>query len=137
MSNAKHINALKSTSEALIKIRKELKPFVKLLDSDDTEQRAQAQAVVALSLGTVRYIGARIRGKDEGRKQEDPLRQELNQIRSVLVQIERKRKNKEENDSQMEPSPKKESKQTGPITTVTNEKDILSTSNKKVKVQKS
>ena len=134
MSNAKHINALKSTSEALIKIRKELKPFVKLLDSDDTEQRAQAQAVVALSLGTVRYIGARIRGKDEGRKQDDPLRQELNQIRSVLVQIERKRKSREENDSQMEASPEKESKQTGPITTVMNEKDILSTSNKKVKV---
>jgi hypothetical protein len=136
MSNAKHINALKSTSEALIKIRKELKPFVKLLDSDDAEQRAQAQAVVALSLGTVRYIGARIRGKDEGTKQDDPLRQELNQIRNVLVQIERKRKSREENDSQIEPLPKKESKQTGPTTTVTNEKATLSTPNKRMKVKK-
>jgi hypothetical protein len=137
MSNAKHVNALKSTSEALIKIRKELKPFVKLLDSDDAEQRAQAQAVVALSLGTVRYIGARIRGKDEGRKQDDPLRQDLNQIRNVLVQIERKRKSRGENESHMEPSCKKESKQTGLTTTVTDEKVIQSASNKKIKVKKS
>jgi hypothetical protein len=125
---------LKSTSEALIKIRKELKPFVKLLDSDDGEQRAQAQAVVALSLGTMRYIGARIKGKDEGRKQDDPLRQELNQIRSVLVQIEKKRKRREENDSQLEPLPKKESKRTEPTTSVTSGKTISSTPKKKTKV---
>jgi hypothetical protein len=134
MSNTKHVNALKSTSEALIRIRKELKPFVKLLDSDDLERRAQAQAVVALSLGTVRYIGARIRGKDEGRKQDDPLRQELNQIRNVLVQIERKRKSKGEIDSHMEASCKLESKQTGPTTTVTDGKVIQPASNKKTKV---
>jgi hypothetical protein len=88
--------AFQSVKESLANIRKELKPFVRQLDSDDPEQKAQAQSVVALSIGTLRYMGARLKGKDQGRTTEDPLRQELDQMRKVLVALEKKRKAREE-----------------------------------------
>mmetsp|Transcript_14258 Transcript_14258/g.21745 ORF Transcript_14258/g.21745 Transcript_14258/m.21745 type:complete len:142 (-) Transcript_14258:35-460(-) len=87
---------IQKTQEAISMIKKELRPFVNQLDSDDATKKAQAQAVVALSIGTLRYMGARLQGKDEGRKKDDPLRQELDQMRKVIVQIEKKRKAEEE-----------------------------------------
>jgi len=104
MTQDDHITDLESTKDALAKIKKELRPFVRQLDSDDAAKKAQAQAVVALSVGTLRYMGARLQGKDEGRAKEDPLRQELdqmrNQMRKVIVQLEKKRKTTEEKDEQ-------------------------------------
>ena len=100
MTNPSHSKtntaAFQSVQESLANIRKELKPFVRQLDSDDPEQKAQAQSVVALSIGTLRYMGARLKGKDQGRTPEDPLRQELDQMRKVLVALEKKRKVREE-----------------------------------------
>lgn len=104
MTKPNHIAAFQSVKESLANIRKELKPFVRKLDSDNPEEKAQAQSVVALSIGTLRYMGARLRGKDQGRAADDPLRQELDQMRKVLVALEKKRKAREE------ASPKKEVK---------------------------
>ena len=108
MTKPEHIDALESTKIALALIRKELKPFVRQLDSDDAAKKAQAQSVVALSIGTLRYMGARLRGKSQKGK-EDPLRQELDQMRKVLVDLEKKRKANESGPDSM----KKEAKSVG------------------------
>mmetsp|Transcript_38476 Transcript_38476/g.69347 ORF Transcript_38476/g.69347 Transcript_38476/m.69347 type:complete len:201 (-) Transcript_38476:239-841(-) len=66
-------------------------------DDNDTEQsttpqltpprRAESEAAVALAIGTLRYMGARLRGLDRGRKKGDPLRMELDKIRGMLVAL--------------------------------------------------
>lgn len=43
----------------------------------------------AVAIGTLRYMGARLRGLDEGRKKGDPLRGELDNIRSKLVELKK------------------------------------------------
>ncbi|KAL7523492.1 hypothetical protein ACHAXR_000207, partial [Thalassiosira sp. AJA248-18] len=50
-------------------------------------RRAEAEAAVALAVGTLRYMGARLRGLDQGRKKGDPLRAELDKIRGMLVAL--------------------------------------------------
>jgi hypothetical protein len=121
MTKPDHLKALQSTRDALASIRRELKPFVRLLANDgdgsfhdiktandvgttthpSNEKRAQAQCVVALSIGTLRYMGARLQGSKEERRQtvmqqdsssSSSLRQELDQMRKVLVELEKKRK---------------------------------------------
>lgn len=91
--------SLCQTTKALKEIQTQLQPFIRILggdtmDDDDSEdddnikdkpRRAQAQAAVALAVGTLRYMGSRLRGLDQGRKPDDPLRQELNQMRKVMV----------------------------------------------------
>lgn len=94
MSGPPDLKPLKQVKTALADIKTQLKPFLQLLKKkeSDLQQRAQAHAVVSLSLGTLRYMAVRLAGKDEGRKEDDPLRQELNQMRKVLVEIEKKGK---------------------------------------------
>jgi hypothetical protein len=50
-------------------------------------KRAEAEAAVALAIGTLRYMGSRLRGLDRGRKKGDPLRVELDKIRGMLVSL--------------------------------------------------
>lgn len=50
-------------------------------------RRAEAEAAVALAIGTLRYMGARLRGLDRGRKKGDPLRMELDKTRGMLVAL--------------------------------------------------
>lgn len=50
-------------------------------------RRAEAEAAVALAIGTLRYMGARLSGLDRGRKKGDPLRMELDKIRGTLVKL--------------------------------------------------
>mmetsp|Transcript_15068 Transcript_15068/g.42522 ORF Transcript_15068/g.42522 Transcript_15068/m.42522 type:complete len:223 (-) Transcript_15068:59-727(-) len=106
MSNEKAFEALKKTKEAIIGIKRKLRPVVERLNAADANGnaargspgvRAQAQATVALSLGMMRFMGARIRGLDQGRKPDDPLRQELNKVRKLLAEI--KGKNEKESKS--------------------------------------
>jgi hypothetical protein len=53
----------------------------------DPHRRAEAEAAVALAVGTMRYMGARLRGSDAGRKRGDPLRAELDRMRAALVSL--------------------------------------------------
>jgi hypothetical protein len=117
MTKDQTLQSLQATKDALQNIRKELKPFVRNLDSDNPQDRAQAQAVVALSIGTLRYMGARLEGRDEGRSKEDPLRQELNHMRKVLTDLEKKRKADGSSTSldNNVPSPSKKAKKTGDL----------------------
>jgi hypothetical protein len=121
MATPAAIEALIKTEDGIKEIKKRLRPFLHLLASTSSDGanpslssatsihvRAQAQAVVALSMGTLRYIGARLRGLDQGRKADDPLRQELNHMRKVLVEVE---KLKSKNDEDCEATAKEKEKQ--------------------------
>ena len=102
------IDPLLKTIESLKEIRSALLPYVRLLNAggrkrkrhDDKiidedacttkllpHQRAEAEAAVALAIGTLRYMGARLRGSDVGRKKGDPLRIELDKIRGLMVSL--------------------------------------------------
>uniref|UniRef100_A0A7S1D8M9 Nuclear nucleic acid-binding protein C1D n=1 Tax=Cyclophora tenuis TaxID=216820 RepID=A0A7S1D8M9_CYCTE len=110
MTVKESVKALKQTDKALSEIGKELKPFILQLNDDDPAKKAEAQAVVALSVGTLRYMGARLNGKDEGRKPDDPLRQELNGMRKILVALQQKRKRQQNEEKEEEEASKMEEK---------------------------
>ena len=88
MATKEALEGLKKTGDALQEIKKQLQPFIhKLETAAEGKALAQAQAAVALSVGTLRYMGARLRGLDQGRN--DALRQELNEMRRVLTAVEK------------------------------------------------
>jgi hypothetical protein len=97
------VEALRNTREALDDIKKQLRPFLldlvgesraaKIAEAstiDDKGKKAQAAMAVALAMGTLRYMGARLRGLDKGRTPEDPLRKELNSMRKLMVTLQKK-----------------------------------------------
>jgi hypothetical protein len=113
MATPQALEALHKTNEALKDIRAKLKPYLDLLNSEhknandnDTTTRstngednnkkesahriAVARIAVALSIGTLRYMGNRLRGIDQGRHAKDPLRQELDHMRKLLVALQKK-----------------------------------------------
>ena len=102
------IEALQKTIESITSIKTALVPFLKVLKNDNqtshssskkisnirsnNEQlspykKKEADAAVALAVGTLRYMGERLKGLDRGRKKDDPLRQELDKIRGMLVSL--------------------------------------------------
>jgi hypothetical protein len=148
------LQPLHKTLHALKEIKVSLMPFLKLLQDDHDakktiadddrkkkhtttqkkkqlltpHRRAEAEAAVALSIGTLRYMGARLKGLDRGRKK-DELRKELDQIRGLLVslrkiegEVEKKKRN---NDSSVKEMQSK--------TTTTKESAADSNSNNKPK----
>mmetsp|Transcript_15910 Transcript_15910/g.43979 ORF Transcript_15910/g.43979 Transcript_15910/m.43979 type:complete len:152 (-) Transcript_15910:487-942(-) len=97
MATRKSCEALKKTKDAIVGIKRKLRPIVERLNDDTADQpsispgmRAQAQATVALSLGMMRFMAARLRGLDQGRKPDDALRQDLNKMRKLLAEIKSK-----------------------------------------------
>ena len=86
MATTKSLAALEKSKEAIIVIKQRLAPVLRRL-TDDTfgEETGRAQASVALSIGMMRYMGARLRGLDRGKKSDDPLRKELNNIKRILA----------------------------------------------------
>lgn len=100
MATKEALESLEKTGNALVEIKKQLKPFVKRLETAEGKALAQAQAAVALSVGTLRFMGVRLLGETPDEK----LRQELNEMRRVLTAVE---KLKDDNDS----GSKKEAKQ--------------------------
>lgn len=88
MATPNAVNALQKTKETLNDIKSKLEPVVQRLKDDAFEKAtAQAQATVSLSIGMMKYMGARLQGLDQGRNPDDPLRKELNQMRKVLADI--------------------------------------------------
>jgi len=88
MATQKALNALEKTKEAIDDIKAKLALVVQRLKDDAFEKvTGQAQATVSLSIGMMKYMGARLQGLDHGRMQDDALRQELNQMRKVLAEI--------------------------------------------------
>jgi hypothetical protein len=112
-------------------------------------KRAEAEAAVALAMGTLRYMGGRLKGLDKGRKKGDPLRKELDQIRGLLVslrKIESEEEKKQKNDSSAKAEDSKTTKEAADTTSPDNNKskrrsdndaeDVASSSKKKKKKQK-
>ena len=114
MSSKASLDALQKTRDAIREIQKQLRPFLVELGADSpvaqdavltnintTETASQlkisnkqtavkASMAVALAMGTLRYMGARLRGLDQGRKADDPLRKELNDMRRLMVTLQKK-----------------------------------------------
>jgi hypothetical protein len=91
MATPKALDALKLTKEALLGIKQRLQPVLqRLTDNEFEETTSQAQTTLALSIGMMRYMGARLQGLDQGRKPDDPLRKELNNMKRVLAEIKKK-----------------------------------------------
>jgi hypothetical protein len=104
-----NIEALKKTADAVLEIKNRLKPVIEKLNDDDFEKNtSQAQATVALSIGMLKYIGGRLQGKDKGRKPDDPLRKELNNMKRVLAELKKKNASKKSQSSLPPPTPKGE-----------------------------
>lgn len=91
MATKEALDALDKTKAALDNIKDKLKAIAERLHDDDDDERALAQAAIALSISTLSVMGARLRGLDKGRAADDPLRQELNRIRKVLLAAQKKR----------------------------------------------
>eukprot|EP00536_Pseudo-nitzschia_multiseries_P009159 jgi/Psemu1/22499/gm1.22499_g len=86
MATSKSLTALEKSKEAVLVIKERLAPVLQRLTNDAFgEQTGRAQASVALSIGMMRYMGARLRGLDQGRNSDDPLRKDLNNIKRVLA----------------------------------------------------
>jgi hypothetical protein len=93
------MKTLQKTKRAIADIQMKLEPVLKKLKRNDfgggdnnhnNNILSQAQASVALSIGMMRYMGARLRGLDQGRSKDDPLRQELNKMKEVLAEIKKR-----------------------------------------------
>jgi hypothetical protein len=88
--------ALTNTKQAISQIQSKLEPVLQRLRNDTFEDDLttnQARATVALSIGMMQYMGARLRGLDQGRNADDPLRKELNKMKKVLAEIKQRRQN--------------------------------------------
>ena len=86
MATPKSLSSLDKSKEAVSLIRKRILPVLqRLADDGFGEATDRAQASVALSIGMMRYMGARLRGLDQGRRPDDPLRKDLNNIKRVLA----------------------------------------------------
>eukprot|EP00985_Skeletonema_marinoi_P014930 scaffold7634_cov126-Skeletonema_marinoi.AAC.4 len=109
-------------------------------------KRAEAEAAVALAMGTLRYMGGRLKGLDKGQKKGDPLRKELDQIRGLLVslrKIESEEEKKQKNDSSAKEEDSKTTKEAADTTSPDSNKskrrsdndaeDVASSSKKKKK----
>jgi len=100
MSNKVALGSLKKTNNAILSIRKALLPFLDILSNNsklrqkpsvthdsNSAEIAEAEAAVALTIGTLRYMAARLEGRDKGPKSNDPLRLELDKMRKILVTL--------------------------------------------------
>merc|ERR1711966_611975 len=95
MGTSKSLTALKNSKEAVSIIKEKLIPVLQRLSDDSFgEETGRAQASVALSLGMMRYMAARVRGLDQGRRSDDPLRKDLNNMKRVLAKITKQPKRK-------------------------------------------
>ena len=115
MATLTTMSAITKTKQALEEIKASLEPVIqRLKENAFNEATGQAQATVSLSIGMMKYMGARLQGLDQGRKPDDPLRQELNQMRKVLAEIKARRTGNKETQSQVKQSGAKTNKEAAP-----------------------
>ena len=60
-------------------------------DSSTELEMSEIYATLALSVGMMRYMSARLRGLDQGRSKDDPLRKELDNMKRVLAEVKKRR----------------------------------------------
>lgn len=92
MATPKSLASLEKSKEAISVIKERLLPVLQRLTDDKFgEATGRAQASVALSIGMMRYMGSRLRGLDRGKKPDDPLRRDLNNIKRILANTKEKK----------------------------------------------
>ena len=107
MASSKELAPLRKTVDALKEIRKQIQPFLRVIESSDGGDNddgtssatssskhdahtvAEARTAVALAVGTLRHMGARLGGRGGGGSgdKNDPLRLELERMRKMLVTL--------------------------------------------------
>ena len=103
MASSKELAPLRKTVDALAEIRKQIQPFLRVIESSDggdnddvnssskhdAHSVAEARTAVALAVGTLRHMGARLGGRGGGGSgdKNDPLRLELERMRKMLVTL--------------------------------------------------
>ena len=107
MASSKELAPLRKTVDALKEIRKQIQPFLRVIESSDGGDNedvnfsasssskhdahtvAEARTAVALAVGTLRHMGARLGGRCGGGSgdKNDPLRLELERMRKMLVTL--------------------------------------------------
>jgi len=105
MSDESALAPLRKTNESIQQIKETLMPFLNLLDKYNNQEQdsnanankhanefdkqeiVEAEAAVALAMGTLRYMAHRLRGEERGKTNNDPLRMELDRMRKTLVQV--------------------------------------------------
>ena len=103
MASSKELAPLRKTVDALTEIRKQIQPFLRVIESSDggdnddvnssskhdAHSVAEARTAVALAVGTLRHMGARLGGRGGGGSgdKNDPLRLELERMRKMLVTL--------------------------------------------------
>jgi hypothetical protein len=81
----KAIEALAAVRQSTDDIKAKLEPFLRRRQE---ERSAACNSAIALTLGTLCFMGGRLRGK----KPDDELRAQLNQMRSLLKQAQKQEK---------------------------------------------
>ena len=101
MASSTELAPLRKTVDALKEIRKQILPFLRVIESSENDDDgdddskhdphtlAEARAAVALAVGTLRHMGARLGGRGGGGTgdKNDPLRLELERMRKMLVTL--------------------------------------------------
>jgi hypothetical protein len=98
-STHKAIEALAAVRQSTDEIKAKLEPFLRRRQE---ERSAACNSAIALTLGTLCFMGARLRGK----KPDDELRAQLNQMRSLLKQAQKQEKETAETRRQQSKSEK-------------------------------
>jgi hypothetical protein len=62
----------------------------------DYHKIIEAEAAVALAIGTLRFMAFRLKGQVRGKKRNDPLRMELTKMKEMLSQVQALRKEEDE-----------------------------------------
>jgi len=122
MSKKEVLDNLISVTESAQAIEANLAPFLKILQNENEDDstrsndasrhaKAEAQAAVALTLGTLRYMNAKLRGSDCSENPNHPLRLELDKMRQAIValtQVDTRTKSQQPSNqnSQSSPPPK-------------------------------
>mmetsp|Transcript_27135 Transcript_27135/g.64895 ORF Transcript_27135/g.64895 Transcript_27135/m.64895 type:complete len:186 (-) Transcript_27135:3369-3926(-) len=140
-------SSLQKTKDAIDDIQKKLQLVLDrlkkktVMDSDDNDnnesnnaddsstevEMSEIYATVALSVGMMRYMSARLRGLDQGRSKEDPLRKELDNIKRVLAEVKKQHRlqiqNQQPKDQQNPPQQQRTEKPRN-STTITKKRDL-------------
>jgi hypothetical protein len=82
----KAVAALNKTRDALQQINSRVEPLLRR--NRENPNDPTVAAAIALTMGTLRFMGSRLRGM----KPSDPLRQQLNQIRTLLRKAQKHQK---------------------------------------------
>lgn len=98
-SNDPSVKAVRGTVRSLRSVRLALAPFLTTLSRDAADHNtttdplavAEAEAAVALTVGSLRYTHARL----SGRKADDALKAELDGMKRVVVRLLQRRKKRD------------------------------------------